>query len=90
MLVDFENGNIDNEADEEELLLLLQPDQTHLHLTLRVLVVHREVLAAVVGGRRLLHHGDADGRADAPEGFLDLVEQGQRYDAAVLRKNHQS
>lgn len=91
--VDFENWNIDSEADEEELLLLLQPHQLHLHLTLCVLVLHHKVLAAVVGGRRILRHRDVNGRADAPEGFLELVQQCQRYDAAVLRsakKNHQS
>lgn len=93
MLVDFENRQVDCEADEEELLLLLQPDQLHLHLTLGVLVVHQKVLAAVVEGQRLLRHRDANGRADTPEGFLELVQQSQRYDAAVLRgvrKNHQS
>lgn len=93
MLVDFENRNVDGEADEEKLPLLFQPDQLHLHLTIRVLVLHQKVLAAVVEGQRLLRHRDVNGRADTPEGFLELIQQRQRHDAAVLRdvrKNHQS
>ena len=61
MLVDFENRNIDGETDEEELLLLLQPDQLHLHLTVRVPVLHQKVLTAVVEGQRVLRHFDANG-----------------------------
>lgn len=93
MLVDFENRNVDGQADEEELLLLLKPDQFHLHLTVRVFEIHHKVLAAVVEGLLPLGHHDGNGRADAPEGFLELVQQSQRYDAAVLRSarnNHQS
>lgn len=90
MLVDFGNRNIDGETDEEELLLLLQPHQLHFNLALLVLVVHQKVLAAVVVRQRLLCHRDANRWADAPEGFLKLVQQRQRYDAAVLRsvRNH--
>lgn len=85
MLVDFENRNVDGETDEEELFLLLQPDQRHLHLTVGVLVLHQKVLAAVVERQRLLRHRDANGSADTPERFLELVQQSQRHDAAVLR-----
>lgn len=84
MLVDLGNRNVEREADEEELLLLLQPHQLHLHLTLRVHVGHHKVLAAVVERQRGPGHGDADGRAGAPEGFVKLVQQRQRHDAAVL------
>lgn len=82
--VDFEDGDVEREADEEELLLLFQPDQFHLHLPLRAAVHHQEVGAAVAQRLRLLHHGDGNRGADAPEGFLELVQQGQRHDAAVL------
>lgn len=85
MSVDFEDGDVEREADEEELLLLFQPDQLHLHLPLRAAVHHQEVGAAVVERLRLLHHGDGDGGADAPEGFLEVVQQGQRHNAAVLK-----
>lgn len=84
MFVDFGSRKVDGEADEEELLLLLQPDQLHPHLTLRVLVLHQEVLAAVVPGLRPGRHRDVNGRADAPEVFLKLVQQGQSHEAAVL------
>lgn len=83
--VDFRDGDVDVEADDEELFLLLEPNQIHLHLTLQVPVLHQEVLAAAVQGQFLPCRCDANGRADAPEGFLELVQQSQRYDAAVLR-----
>lgn len=85
MLVDFEKRNVDGEADEEELLLLLQPDQLHLQLPLRALVLHQKALAAVVAAQRILRPLGGNGRAGAPEGFLELVQQSQRYEAAVLR-----
>lgn len=85
MPVDFVNRNVDGEADEEKLLLLLQPDQVHLHLPLRAPVLHQKTFAAVVARRRILRLLGANGRADAPEGFVELVQQSQRYDAAVLR-----
>lgn len=84
MLVDFSGREEDGEADEEELLLLLQPHQLHPHLPLRILVLHQEVLAAVVPGLHPLGHGDVDGRTDAPEVLLKLVQQGQSHEAAVL------
>lgn len=85
MFVDSANRHIDGEADEEELLLLLQPHQFHLHHPVVVVEIHHKVLAAVVEGQPALRHRDENGRADAPEGFLELVQQSQRYDAAVLR-----
>lgn len=60
MLVDFVNRNADGETDEEELLLLLQPHQIHVHLTLLVLELHQEVLAAVVVRQRLLRHHETN------------------------------
>lgn len=86
MLVDFEKRNVEDETDEEELLLLLQMHQLQLHLTLRALVLHQEVLAAVVVRQHVPRRPDANGRADAPERFLELVEQRQRHDAAVLQR----
>lgn len=85
MFVNFGNGKVDDEADEEELLLLVQPHQFHDHLSLWVLVLHHKVLAAVVAQRPLHRHLDANGRADAPERFLELIQQRQTDDAAVLR-----
>lgn len=61
MLVDFEDRNVDAEADEEELLLLFQPDQPHLHFTIRVLVIHQKGLAVIVEGQRMLRHPDPNG-----------------------------
>lgn len=88
MAVDLSKRDVDGESNEEELLLLCQPHQPHLHLPLRVAVLQPEVLAAVAGqARPHVDHSDADGRADAPEGPLELVQQRQRQDAAVLRGN---
>lgn len=85
MQIDFGNRNVKGEADEEELLLLLQPHQLHLHLSIGAVVPHQIGLTAVVVGQRPLCHRDGNGRADAPEGFLEDVQQSQRHDAAVLR-----
>lgn len=86
VLVDFSCRDEDGQADEEELLLLLQPDQLHDHPTVRVKVHHYEFPAAVVEGLDPALGTDVDGRADAPEGFLEDVQQGQTHDAAVLQK----
>lgn len=61
MLVDSENRNVDCEADEEELLLLLQPHQLHLHLTVRVVVVHYKLFTVVIKGQWLPRHCDGNG-----------------------------
>lgn len=79
-------GNADDEVDHEELPLLRQPDQPHGHLTPGVAVAHHEVLAGVVEGRRPRRPDNGDGGADAPARLLGVVQQGQRHDAAVLRR----
>lgn len=84
MLVDFVHSHTDHQAVDQELLLLRQPHQLHPHLAVGVLVLHQEVVAAVVTGLRLRHAG-ADGGAEAPEGFLMDVQEGQSQEAAVLR-----
>lgn len=92
VLVDFGDRNVDGEADEEKLLLLRQPDQLHPHLTVCVPVLHQKVLAAIVEGQLPPCLCDANSWADAPEGFLELVQQSQCHDATVLsdaRKNYQ-
>lgn len=84
MLLNFQKRDVDGEADEEKLLLLLQPLKLHLHLTVTVTVVHHEVLTTVVRRLLLLYHPDRDGRADTPERFLELVHQRHCHHAAVL------
>lgn len=84
--VDFEDGDRNDEADEEELPLLLQPHQLHSRLTVGAAVRHHEVVATVI--QRLLTQVPCNthGGALAPEGLLELVQQCQRHEAAVLTK----
>lgn len=85
MLVDFVDGHVDDEVDEEELALVFHPYQLHPHVAVGVLVPDQEVDAVVVVGEGLPFgqlHGD--GGADAPEGVLGFIQQRQGHYAAVL------